>query len=53
MTKLMEGSPGLLVMGGDSCSEGCEFESKHRVLDGHFFKFICWKNCNVCLKRRK
>ena len=21
------GSPGLVVMGGDSCSEGCEFES--------------------------
>ena len=31
------GSPGLVVMGGDSCSEGCGFESQHRILDGHFF----------------
>ena len=30
------GSPGLVVMGGDSCSKGCEFESLHRILDGHF-----------------
>ena len=33
-------------------SEGCGFESKHRILDGYFFTFICRKNCNVCLKRR-
>ena len=25
----------LVVMGGDSCSEGCGFESKLHVLDGH------------------
>ena len=25
-----------MVMGGDSCSEGCGFESKHCILDGHF-----------------
>ena len=30
------GSPGLVVMGGDSCSEGRGFESQHRILDGHF-----------------
>ena len=30
------GSPGLVVMGGDSYSNGREFESRHRVLDGHF-----------------
>ena len=30
------GSPGLVVMGGDSCSEGCGFESQHRILNGHF-----------------
>ena len=42
-------SPGLVVMGGDSC---CEFESWHCMLDGNFFTFICC-NCNVCLKRRK
>ena len=29
------GSPGLVVMGGDSCSKGCGFESWHRILDGH------------------
>ena len=28
------GSPGLVVMGGDSCAEGREFESQHQ--DGHF-----------------
>ena len=26
-----------MVMGGDSCSKGCEFEPQHRILDGHFF----------------
>ena len=26
---LTGGSPGLMVMGGDSCSEGCWFESQH------------------------
>ena len=30
------GSPGLVVMGGDSCSEGCGFESQHCILAGHF-----------------
>ena len=29
-------SPGLVVMGGDSCSEGCGFESQCHILDGHF-----------------
>ena len=47
-------APGLMVMGGDSCSEGCGFESQHHVLDGHFFTNICCKNCNDdCLKRPK
>ena len=27
-------------MGGDSCSKGCEFESRHHILDGHFFTYI-------------
>ena len=27
---------GLVVMGGDSCSKGCEFESWHCLLDAHF-----------------
>ena len=38
---------------GDWCSRGCGFESWHRILDGHFFALICYKNCIVCLKRPK
>ena len=34
-----------MVMGKDSCSKGHEFESWHHILDGHFFTFICCKNC--------
>ena len=30
------GSPGLVVMGGDSCSKGRGFESQYRILDEHF-----------------
>ena len=40
-------------MGGDSRSEGRGFKSRHCILDGHFFTYICCKNCNVCLKRPK
>ena len=29
-------SPGLLVMGGDSCSEGHGIKSQHRLMNGHF-----------------
>ena len=47
------GSPGLVVMGRNSHSKGHGFESRHRILDGHFFTYICCKNCNVCLKRPK
>ena len=42
-----------MVMGDDSYSRGCGFESRCRILDGHFFTFICCKNCIVCLKRPK
>ena len=31
---LVGGSPRLVVMGGDSCSEGCGFESQRSILDG-------------------
>ena len=31
------GSPGLVVKGRDSRSEGRGFESLHHILDGHFF----------------
>ena len=34
--KLKGGSPGLVVMGRDSCYEGRGFESQHHILDGHF-----------------
>ena len=40
-----------MVMGDDSCSKGRGSESRRRILDGHFFTFICCKNCNVCLKK--
>ena len=46
-------NPGLVVMGGDSCTEGRGFDSQHCILDGHCGTFICCKNCHVCLKRRK
>ena len=29
-------SPGLDIMGGESCKIGCGFESQHQKLDGHF-----------------
>ena len=32
----MGGTPGLVVMGGDSCSKGCGFKSQHCKLDEHF-----------------
>ena len=47
------GSPGLVVMGGDSCSKGHRLESQCHMLDGHFSTFIGCKNCNFCLKRQK
>ena len=28
-------SPGLVVMGDDSCVKGCGFKSLHYILDGH------------------
>ena len=35
----MGGSPGLMVIGGDSCYEGCGFESQYQMLDGPFSPF--------------
>ena len=32
----MDGSPGQVVMGGDSYTEGHGFKSQHCSLDGHF-----------------
>ena len=45
------GNLGLLVMGGDSCSEGQGFETQHRTLDEYFFTYNCSKDCKVCLKK--
>ena len=47
------GCPGLVVMWGNSCSEGRGFESQHRILDWHFVACICCKCCIVCLKKTK
>ena len=42
-----------MVIGGDSCSEGRGFESRHRILET-FFTYISCKKCNdVSMKRRK
>ena len=56
----MGGSPGLVFMGGDSCSKGLEFESRHHILDEHFFinifvvKFVMcvWKDKNTWKRGR-
>ena len=33
-------SPGQVVMGGDSCSQSCGFESELHTLDGYFSHII-------------
>ena len=39
-------------MGWDSQSEGCWFESQHRILDGHLpITMFVVKKCNFCLKK--
>ena len=56
----MGGSPSQVVMGGDSCPKGCEFESRHQILDAHFFtnlfvvKFVMcvWKDENKWIRGR-
>ena len=42
-------SPGLVVMGGDSCSKGREFESQNRVLDGHFVTYLLVVKFVMCV----
>ena len=46
-------SPGLVVMGVDSCSKGREFKSWHHILDGHLFTYIFVVKLVMCLKRQK
>ena len=46
--------PGLVLIGGDSCQRGHEFESPCHKQDGSFFTFMCCKNCAYrCLMRPK
>ena len=43
----------LVVMGGYSCSKGREFESRHHILDGHFFHLCVCSKFLMYLKRHK
>ena len=45
------GSPGLGVMEGDSRSEGFGFESRHRILDGHFSHMFVVKMCKCLFEK--
>ena len=38
------GSPGLVVIRGDSYSKGREFKSRHCILDGHFSHLFAVKS---------
>ena len=40
LSRILGGSPGLLVMGDDSCSESCGFESWRHILDGNWDIFL-------------
>ena len=53
MSFIQGGSPGLVVIGGDSCSKGREFESQHHILDGHFSHLFVVKIVMFVLKRPK
>ena len=39
-------------MRGDSCSNGCEFESRHRILDGHFFTYLFVAKFVMCFLKK-
>ena len=51
--QVIGGNPGLVVMGGDSRSEGRGFESWRQILDGHFFTYICYKNLYCLFEKTK
>ena len=42
----------VVAFGSEPWSKGCEFESHHQTLEGHFFRLMSCKNYIVCLKRR-
>ena len=43
---------GLVVMGGDSSSQGRWFESQRHILDEHFFTLICCKSVLMFVWKR-
>ena len=45
--------PGLVVMGGDSCSKRSRVQISAQCTEWTFFTFICCKNCIVCFIRPK
>ena len=47
------GSPGLVVMGGDSHPEGRGFESQHCILDGHFSHIFVIKELYCLFEKTK
>ena len=47
------GSPGLVVMGRDSCPKGHRFESRYHILDGHFSHIFVVKIVMFVLKDQK
>ena len=42
-----------MVIGGDSRPRGSRFESRHRILDGHFSSYIAVKFVMFVYKKRK
>ena len=40
-------------MGGDSCSKGREFKSRHHILDGHFFTYLFVVKFVLCVWKDK
>ena len=46
-------SLGLVVIGGDSCTKGCEFESQQCTLDGHFSHTYLLKNLQWVFEKTK
>ena len=44
---LQDGSPGLVVIGGDSCSEICGFKSQHCILGGHISQIFAEKMLSI------
>ena len=50
---VQNGSPGLVVMGCNSQSEGCKFEPKHHILHGHLLHCLLEKLKCLLEKDRK